>query len=275
MSLKVRKAVIPAAGLGTRMWPLTSGTPKEMLLVCGKPIIHYAVQEALDAGINDICIVSRRGKEAIQAYFDSRFASASAGNSSRHFVKNCRIVFVNQEAPKGIGDAMLCARNFVADESFALIIPDQLFFGKVGAITQLITKKVPAKATISSLVRIAAAERKFFPGARSFVYKAHPTEPDLVVITAIEPAEVRTQNSTDETILGFGRTIYPPEVFRALGPDFADPRTEEIDLLRTFEALLNEIPSFGVVLQGEAADLGTVDGYNHFLSSINGGYRTE
>src|SRR5207248_9686692 len=98
-------------------------------------MIHHAVQETLEAGINDICIVSMRGKEAIQAYFNSVFASDSAGNSSRDLSKNCRLVFVNQDAPKGIGDAMLCARNFVADESFALVIPDQVFFGKSTSIT--------------------------------------------------------------------------------------------------------------------------------------------
>ncbi len=273
MSLEVRKAVIPAAGLGTRMWPLTRGAPKEMLPVCGKPMIHHAVQEALEAGINDICIVSRRGKEAIQAYF----SSVLAPHSSRDLGENCRLVFVHQDAPKGIGDAMLCARNFVADDSFALVIPDQVFFGKSTSITQLTTKKkLPAKATISSLIRISAAQRRFFPGARRFLYKAHPTEPDLVNITAVEQVEVSAEkNGGETTVVGFGRTIYPPEVFRVLGPDFADPRTGEVDLLRTFEALLSEIPSFGVLLQGEAADLGTVEGYNHFLSSINGGYRTE
>ncbi|HEY7247839.1 MAG TPA: sugar phosphate nucleotidyltransferase [Xanthobacteraceae bacterium] len=106
----VRKAVIPAAGFGTRMWPLTGGAPKEMLPVDGKPMIHHIVQEAIDAAIEHIGIVIRAGKESIARYFERS-------------QPDCEITFVHQPEPRGLGDALLCARPFVGDECFAMLIP--------------------------------------------------------------------------------------------------------------------------------------------------------
>src|SRR5262249_32114938 len=168
------KAVIPAAGLGNRISPLTDGAPKEMLPVAGKPMIHHVVQEAADAGIVEICIVIRNGKEEIRRYFEDNNPEVRKAECAVEKLRNrCRIVFAYQAEPRGLGDAVLCAKAFVGDERFALLIPDQLFIGRAGAILQLASKKLPPNAVVSSLIRIPASELKYFPGARKLVCQSY------------------------------------------------------------------------------------------------------
>jgi UTP--glucose-1-phosphate uridylyltransferase len=271
MPFQVKKAVIPAAGLGTRMWPLTGGAAKEMLPVGSKPMIHHAVQEALAAGLEEICIVIREGKEVIRRYFEEGLCEAERSSTSdtlKELRARGRIIFAYQAAPRGIGDAMLCAREFVGSAPFALIIPDQLFIGRVTPIAQLAMKELPTGAVISSLIIIPLSERPYFPGTRGFVYKNNVTQGDAVVITGIIGNDSAGGRGTAAggrgTAPGFGRTLYPPDVFRFLGADFADGRTGEVDLFKTFQSLLVEVPNYGVFLEGEAFDLGTVAGYRHF-----------
>jgi UTP--glucose-1-phosphate uridylyltransferase len=256
------KAIIPAAGLGTRMSPLTNGAPKEMLPLAGRPMIHHVVQEAADAGIVEICIVIRNGKEAIRRYFEYDDPEVGKLDPAVEKLQNrCRIVFTYQAKPRGIGDAILCAKDFVGDDCFALLIPDQLFIGPAGAISQLASKKLPPDAAISSVIYIPASDLEYFPRARRFVCDSYAAQSDVMVITGIEPAECASPASA---MRGFGRTIYPPEVFRFLDVEFADKGTGEVDLLKTFRALLAVVPNYAVLLQGEAFDLGTVKGYQYF-----------
>jgi UTP--glucose-1-phosphate uridylyltransferase len=258
----LRKAVIPAAGLGRRMSFLTGGAPKEVLPLAGRPIIHHVVQEAIDAGIVEICIVIHKSKQVIRRYFESNNPEAcEAGRPAEELRSRCNIVFAYQGEPRGLGDAVLCAKAFVGDERFALLIPDQLFIGRTGAIRQLASKNLPPTAVVSSLIRIPASELEYFPGARKFVCEPYAAQRGVMVVTEIEPAECA---SPALALLGFGRAIYPPEVFEFLDARFADTRTGEIDLLKTFRALLAVVPSYAVLLEGEAFDLGTVDGYRYF-----------
>jgi UTP--glucose-1-phosphate uridylyltransferase len=256
------KAVIPAAGLGSRMSPLTGCAPKEMLPVAGRPMIHHVVQEAADAGILEICIVIRNGKEAIRRYFEDGNPKVRKADRAVEKLRNrCRIVFAYQAEPRGVGDAILCAKEFVGDERFALLIPDQLFIGPAGAISQLASKRLAPNAAVSSLICIPASELEYFPGARKFACESYAGQNDVMVITGIEPTECA---SPAPAMRGFGRTIYPPEVFEFLDEEFADTGTGEVDLLRTFRALLAVAPNYAVLLQGEAFDLGTVEGYQYF-----------
>jgi UTP--glucose-1-phosphate uridylyltransferase len=258
----LRKAVIPAAGLGRRMSSLTGGAPKEMLLLAGRPIIHHVMQEAIDAGLVEICIVIHKRKEEIRRYLEGDDPEAGEPGRAVETLRNkCKIVFAYQAEPRGLGDAILCAKEFMGDERFALLIPDQLFVGRVGAIPQLASKELPANAVVSSLIRIPASELEYFPGARGFVCESYPAQSGVMVVTGIEPAG---HASSAPALRGFGRTIYPPEVFEFLDARFADVRTGEVDLLKTFRALLAVVPSYAVLLQGEAFDLGTVKGYHHF-----------
>jgi UTP--glucose-1-phosphate uridylyltransferase len=243
------------------MSSLTGGAPKEMLPLAGRPIIHHVVQEAIDAGIVEICIVIHKSKQEIRRYFESDNPEARERERAVEKLRSkCKIVFACQAEPRGVGDAILCAKEFVGDERFALLIPDQLFIGRVGAIPQLASKKLPPNAVINSLIRIPASELEYFPGARGFVCESDAAQSGVMVVTGIEPAHA----SSAPALRGFGRTIYPPEVFEFLDARFADARTGEIDLLKTFRALLAVVPSYAVLLEGKAFDLGTVEGYHYF-----------
>ena len=241
------------------MSSLTGGAPKEMLPLASRPIIHHVVQEAIDAEIAEICVVIHKSKEEIRRYFESdSFEEREAERPAEKLQSKCDIVFVYQSEPRGVGDAILSAKTFVGDERFALLIPDQLFIGRPGAIPQLASKKLPPNAVISSLIRIPASELEYFPGARKFVCEPYAAQSGVMVVTEIEPAECALD------LPGFGRAIYPPEVFEFLDARFADTRTGEIDLLKTFRALLAVVPSYAVLLEGEAFDFGTVEGYRYF-----------
>jgi UTP--glucose-1-phosphate uridylyltransferase len=258
----LRKAVIPAAGLGRRMSSLTRGAPKEMLPLAGRPIIHHVVQEAIDAGIVEICIVIHKSKQVIRRYFESNNPEVcEKGRAVEQLRSRCKIVFAYQAEPKGVGDAVLCAKEFVGDEPFAFLVPDQLFIGRPGAMLQLTSKKLPANAVVSSLIRIPASELEYFHGARRFVCEPYAAQSGVMVVTEIEPAECA---SSALVLPGFGRAIYPPGVFEFLDARFADTRTGEVDLLKTFRALLALVPNYAVLLQGKAFDVGTVKGYRYF-----------
>jgi UTP--glucose-1-phosphate uridylyltransferase len=257
----LRKAVIPAAGLGRRMSSLTGGAPKEMLLLAGRPIIHHVVQEAIDAGIVEICIVIHKSKEEIRRYFESdNPEEREAKHPAEQLRSKCKLVFAYQTEPRGVGDAVLCAKEFVGDDRFALLIPDQLFIGQPGAIPQLASKNLPPTAVVSCLVRVPTSELEYFPGARKFICESYAAESGVMVVTGIEPAE----RSSSPPLRGFGRTVFPPEVFQFLDERFADRQTGEIDLLKTFRALLAVVPNYAVLVQGKAFDVGTVEGYHYF-----------
>jgi UTP--glucose-1-phosphate uridylyltransferase len=169
MTDRVRKAVFPVAGLGTRLLPATKSIPKEMITVVDRPLIQYAVDEAREAGIEQMIFVTGRGKSSLVDYFDVGFEletsmrekgkSLDALEPSRARIGE--IVSVRQQQPLGLGHAVWCARDIVGDEPFAVLLPDDLMAGKPGALRQMVdawdkvggnlvaTEEVPAEKTAS------------------------------------------------------------------------------------------------------------------------------
>jgi len=154
--MKVRKAVIPAAGLGTRMLPATKSIPKEMLPIVDKPAIQYIVEEAVDSGIEDILIISNRGKSAMEDYFDyapeleeslNRSGKTSMYEAVRHPTHMANIFFVRQKETKGLGHAVWCAKRFVGDEPFAVLLGDDIMVGQKPVTKQLIDAAEKYKAS--------------------------------------------------------------------------------------------------------------------------------
>ena len=137
---KVKKVIIPVAGLGTRMLPATKAIPKELLPIFDKPLIQYVVEEAMDAGIEEIILVTRSGKEAIENHFDKNYELEKALKSSNDnkslkeikslFNKNLKISSVRQESPLGLGHAILTAKSHINNEPFAVMLPDELLIKK-------------------------------------------------------------------------------------------------------------------------------------------------
>ena len=142
----VRKAIFPVAGLGTRLLPATKTMPKEMLTVVDRPLIQYAVDEAREAGIEQMIFITGRGKASLVDYFDMSFeleaVMEKAGKSLEPLLParsvSGEIVSVRQQQPLGLGHAVWCARQIVGDEPFAVLLPDDLMVGKPGALKQMI-----------------------------------------------------------------------------------------------------------------------------------------
>src|SRR5665213_2619225 len=154
---KIRKAVIPAAGFGTRFLPATKATPKEMLPLVDKPLIQYGVEEAVAAGCTDIIIVTGRGKTTMEDHFD-RSPELEAALSSRgktellrialSVTKLARISYVRQPEALGLGHAVLMAKELVGNEPFAVILPDDIVDGEVACLKQMVEAFVQTQSTI-------------------------------------------------------------------------------------------------------------------------------
>ncbi len=144
--MKIRKAIIPAAGLGTRVLPASKAIPKEMLPIVDKPAIQYIVEEAVKAGITDILIITNRGKGAIEDHFDHsvelEYMLKSKGKKQAYeevtsVTKLANMYFIRQKETKGLGDAVLRAKEFVGDEPFAVLYGDDVIIGEIPAISEL------------------------------------------------------------------------------------------------------------------------------------------
>ncbi|MBQ9985116.1 MAG: UTP--glucose-1-phosphate uridylyltransferase GalU [Oscillospiraceae bacterium] len=145
--MKVRKAVIPAAGFGTRMLPAAKSVPKEMICIAGKPAIHYIVKEAVDAGIEEILIITSRGKSAIEDYFDyspelesrlEKSGKTQLVRELREIADMANVTFIRQKELKGLGHAVLHAKRFTGDEPFAVLLGDDIMRSDVPVTKQLI-----------------------------------------------------------------------------------------------------------------------------------------
>lgn len=131
--MKVRKVVFPVGGLGTRFFPITRAIPKEMLGIIDKPLIHYAFEEAVKAGIEEFIFITRHGKDSIEDYFDYMFSHPGYFD-----IKAGSICYVRQNQPKGLGHAVLCARNLINDEPFAVMSADDFIMGPKSCISEMI-----------------------------------------------------------------------------------------------------------------------------------------
>jgi UTP--glucose-1-phosphate uridylyltransferase len=169
MSRRVRKAVFPVAGLGTRLLPATKSIPKELIPVVDRPLIQYAIDEAREAGIEQMIFITGRGKSALVDYFDMAFeleTTMRGKGKSLDAIEPSRaafgeIVSVRQQQPLGLGHAVWCAREIVGDEPFAVLLPDDLMAGRPGALRQMVdawekvggnllaTEEVPTEKTAS------------------------------------------------------------------------------------------------------------------------------
>jgi UTP--glucose-1-phosphate uridylyltransferase len=270
MAQKVFKAVIPAAGRGVRMHPISMFLPKEMMPVGRKLLIRLAVEEAVAAGATDICVVIRRGKETIRDYllWEKRHGFGTSTTKKLH---RCKLTFVYQARQDGLGGALRVARAFVDGEPFLMILPDQFLLGyNASASQQLLGHyRFDQPAVLSSMVKIPKSEIDYFRGCRGFITDGVFSS-RLVPISRIQ-SEVQTRRSFAHLpyeIRAFGRTVFPATIFSYLGSRFVNRHTGEIDLWKTYQKFPQEIPHFACLLRGRACDVGTLDRYYHYLPSL-------
>jgi UTP--glucose-1-phosphate uridylyltransferase len=262
MPAKVRKAVFPAAGLGTRFLPATKAQPKEMLPLVDKPIIQYGVEEALAAGADNIILVTGRGKNAIEDHFDVSVELEtfleSRGKTEllaeiRKISNQISVSYVRQGEPLGLGHAVLVTRPLVGQEPFAIILADDVIDANPPALKQMIDvfheldgpvlaiEEVP-RENVSAYGIIDADELR--PG----VYKIR----DLV--------EKPPRDEAPSNLAIIGRYVLTPDIFPALEETSKD-RTGEIQLTNGLRRLLKKRPIFGCRIDGVRHDTGNKLGF--------------
>lgn len=216
---KVRKAVIPVAGLGTRFLPATKATPKEMLTVVDRPVVQYAVDEALEAGIEHIVFVTGRNKHVIEDYFDVQpelldTLARSGKHNSLNLLKTLQlpagsVSFTRQQAPLGLGHAVWCARNIVGDEPFALLLPDMVSFGRRGCLAGVTALHGQTGGNVLAVERCAPEETDKY----GIVGKGEDVAGGFSITRMVEkPAPAVAPSNFYIT----GRYILQPEIFEIL-----------------------------------------------------------
>jgi UTP--glucose-1-phosphate uridylyltransferase len=261
MTQKLRKAVFPVAGLGTRLLPATKSIPKELLTVVDRPLIQYAVDEAREAGIEELIFVTGRGKSALVDYFDASFElettmrekgkSLDPLNPSRvHFGE---LVSVRQQQPLGLGHAVWCARHVVGDEPFAVLLPDDLMSGTPGALKQMVdaweryggnmlcTEEVPHERTASYGV-------------------ITPGEQDGAVTEVLGLVEKPKPEEAPSNLAVIGRYILQPDVMRILDKGETGAGGE-IQLTDAMAQLIGKQPFHSVKVDAVRHDCGDKAGY--------------
>jgi UTP--glucose-1-phosphate uridylyltransferase len=255
------KAVIPAAGLGTRFLPYTKAQPKEMIPVVDKPAIQYVVEEAADAGITDILIVTGRGKRAIEDHFDASpefegHFGISERNSSledlSRVLKKVRIMYVRQSIPRGLGDAVLQAESFVGTESFAVLLGDDLTFDPP-CMGYLLGVHQRLRAPVVALQKVPSDHV-----GRYGIATGTEVEAGVFRLTALvekpSPSEVRSDLAT------IGRYVLAPTIFRYLRA-IAPGKGSELQLSDAIAGQLRQEPVYGVVYPGRRYDVGDKVGW--------------
>ncbi|WP_242096999.1 UTP--glucose-1-phosphate uridylyltransferase GalU [Sphingomonas sp. CROZ-RG-20F-R02-07] len=260
---RVRKAVFPVAGLGTRFLPATKAMPKEMLTVVDKPLIQYAVEEALAAGIEQIIFVTGRGKSALEDHFDISYeleATMRARGKSLGAIEGIRMppgspVYIRQQEPLGLGHAVWCARHIVGDEPFAVLLPDELMVGTPGFMAQMVEAYDQVGGNVIGALEVAASETDKYgiiaPGER----RGRLTE-----VTAL--VEKPAAGAAPSNLMIPGRYILQPEVMRILD-GHETGAGGEIQLTDAMAQLIGRQPFHGFTFDGRRFDCGDKAGYIH------------
>jgi len=257
----LRKAVFPVAGLGTRLLPATKTMPKEMLTVIDRPLIQYAVDEAREAGIEQLIFVTGRGKSSLVDYFDQSYeleATMKGKGKDLSVLDSSRagfgeLISVRQQSPLGLGHAVWCARHVVGDEPFAVLLPDDLMAGKPGALRQMVEAYNRVGGNIVCAEEVAADKTASYgivtPGA---------SEGNL---TEVRGLVEKPRPEVAPSRLGvIGRYILQPEVMQVL--DDQEPGAGgEIQLTDAMAKLIGRQPFHAVKVDAVRHDCGDRAGY--------------
>jgi UTP--glucose-1-phosphate uridylyltransferase len=260
----VRKAVFPVAGMGTRFLPATKAVPKEMLPVVDKPVIQYAVEEAREAGIEQFVFITGRGKHVIADHFDHAYELESLLESREKTTELNSLLemlpttgsvgFIRQQKPLGLGHAVWCARHFVGNEPFAVLLPDDLMVGKPGALSQMITSYNQVGGGI-----IVAAEEK----PREEVKRYGVVNPGKTAGNATEVKGVIEKPATGtepSNLCVIGRYILQPEIFAILDKQERGAGNE-IQLTDAMAQLIGKVPFHAVKTDCDRYDCGDKVGF--------------
>ena len=261
--MKVRKAIIPAAGLGSRLLPNTKSIPKEMLPLVDKPVIQYIVEEAVSAGVEEILIITNRGKDAIEDYFDyapdleARLRSDGKikdADAVHNVADMADIFFLRQKETKGLGHAIWRAKSFVGDEPFGILLGDDIMLSETPVLKQLVQA-----AEANNCSAIAMRE---FPAEEVGKYSSLKLEENLG--GGVYRISDMNEKPTDEERLSnfaiMGRYVLTPAIFDILG-NTPPGRNNEIQLTDGMRVLCHQEKMCAVDFEGKRYDTGNLKGY--------------
>lgn len=260
--MSVKKAVFPVAGLGTRFLPATKVIPKEMLPLVDKPLVQYAVEEAVSAGINQLVFITAKGKRVIEDYFDRAFELETTlrekGLSellelviSTSEIAN--FIFVRQKEPKGLGHAILCAKPVVEHEYFAIFLADDVIVGEKPAISFLLDVHEKYGGSV-----VALEEVSWNDVSRYGIVKVEEIGEDIYKV--VDLIEKPPKDRAPSNLAIIGRYILSPKIFGCL-EKVSPGAGGEIQLTDAMRFLLEEEPIYGVKYRGKRYDCGTIESF--------------
>ncbi|TPG15864.1 UTP--glucose-1-phosphate uridylyltransferase [Sphingomonas koreensis] len=257
MSIKpLRKAVFPVGGLGTRFLPATKAMPKEMLPVVDRPLIQYAVDEAVEAGIEQMILVTGRGKSAIEDHFDIAYeleATMKARGKSIEILESTRlapgaVAYVRQQEPMGLGHAVWCAREIVGDEPFAVLLADDLMVGTPGCLKQMVDAYMQTGGNMICAQEVPEDQTHMYgiitPGTR-----------DGALTEVKGLVEKPAPGTSPSNLSVIGRYILQPEVMRVLEGQ-EKGAGGEIQLTDAMARMIGDQPFHGLTFDGKRFDCG-------------------
>ncbi len=263
VSNPIRKAVFPVAGLGTRFLPATKAQPKEMLPLVDKPIIQYGVEEAVASGVDNIILVTGRGKNAIEDHFDvsvelETFLETRGKKDLLAEIKKIsnliNFSYVRQGEPLGLGHAVLMTRPLVGEEPFAVILADDVIDAEPPAIRQMIRVFEEVQSPVLAIERVPKED----VSAYGVIDVAEEVRPGVYRIRDLVEKPTRLEAPSDLAIIG--RYILTPDIFPALAATASD-RTGEIQLTNGLRRLLESRPIYGCRIDGVRHDTGNKLGF--------------
>ncbi|MCK9267910.1 MAG: UTP--glucose-1-phosphate uridylyltransferase GalU [Alkaliphilus sp.] len=260
--MKVSKAIIPAAGLGTRFLPATKAQPKEMLPVVDKPTLQYIIEEAIESGIEEILIITGRNKSSIENHFDRsvelEFELEKSGKTEllkevRKISNMVNIHYIRQKEPKGLGHAIYCAKSFIGKEPFAVLLGDDIVYNEKPCLKQMIEVYDQYKTTILGVQEVADEDVN-----RYGIVDARYIEDKIYKVRGL--VEKPSQKEAPSNIAILGRYIINPAIFEIL--ERTKPgKGGEIQLTDGLKELAQKEAMYAYVFEGRRYDVGDKQGF--------------
>ena len=260
--MRIRKAVLPAAGLGTRFLPATKAQPKEMLPIVDKPTIQYVVEEAVASGIEDIIIVTGRGKNAIEDHFDrsleleitlERQGKAEQLQEIQQISEMTSFCYIRQKEPLGLGHAILVAKALVGNEPFAVLLGDDIIDAEVPCLRQMMSAFDRHRSSIIAVQRVPREETSSYG-------VIDPKSVEDSIYQILDLVEKPSPGTAPSDLAIIGRYILTPEIFDALEQTPPD-EGGEIQLTNGLKLLLRTQPMYGLAFRGRRYDAGSKLGF--------------
>ena len=261
----IRKAVLPVAGFGTRFLPASKAIPKEMLPIIDKPLIQYAVEEAINIGVNEIIFITNPEKHSIKKHFDKnmQFESRLKISGKTEMIKKLnpaifsgiKFHYIDQKEQNGLGHAILQAQEAIGDNSFAVLLPDDLFFSEEACLDQLLNSYQETNSSIIAVNKIGREE----------IHKYGVIKPGEIKNKSIKIEDIVEKPSFENApsdIAVCGRYIFKPSIFKFLNTTNFD-KSGEIQLTDAIKALLKEEDVYARTYEGEKYDCGSKKGFVH------------